>query len=747
MENIKPARQLVERANRLAEEGLGDELAALDVAELTAELDELGELTDEPELARFLVLIRELADRTIGLRPFDVQLQAAAAMLEGISVEVATGEGKTLIGAIVAAGWVLQGRRVHVLSANDYLAQRDAAWMGPLLEASGASVATVTSTTPHADRVAAYRADVVYVPVTEAGFDVLRDRVRSRPEELVGISQDATVLDEADAVLLDEAKTPLVLAGEAGANPELDLSVADFVADLAEGVDFEVDDDRRTLHLTDAGIGRVEDWAPDADLFSDGADVLTRVNVALYARALLRRDVDYVLADGSVSLVSSSRGRIDALQRWPEGLQQAVEAKERLAGSAGVQVLDQLLVRDLVTGYRSVVGMSGTLVSSAEELMELYEIRSGSIEPNVPNIRTDEHDRLYETIDERDAAAVAFIADLYDDDQPVLVATQSVAESERFHRLLTEADLPAVLLNAKNDQEEADIIARAGEPGRITVSTQMAGRGTDIKLADGGAEAGGLCVVGIERFPNPRLDNQLRGRAGRQGDPGHSVFFTSLEDALLREFLPDTPEARDVLEADGLVLDRKHAGFIDQAQRISDGQQREQRSLARRYANLPAQQRLEIVKVRRDLMTDDRALERLRQKIPERIEELAEQVSAEELENAARTAVLSSLDERWSAHLAYALEIREGIHLQALGKQEPLTVYNRLLHEAFPDLLQDALGTAVELFEDAEVVDGRIDLDSAGLYRPGATWTYMVTDDHFGSDWNRIGRLLRPARR
>lgn len=713
-------------------------------AELRSGLERLpvGFVDSDRDLAEFLALARELSARHLGLRPFDVQLQAAAAMLRGTSVELATGEGKTLVGAIVAAGLVRAGRRVQVLSANDYLAERDAGWMRPLLAATGATVSHITSVHPPERHRQAYLADVVYLPVTEAGFDVLRDRLRLDVSELLGLNPDAAILDEADAVLLDEARVPLVLAGESEAAGEPDRQIAEFVRSLSESVEYLVDDDRRTLHLTEAGLQAVEAGYPGVDLFGADHELLTRVNVALYAEALLTRDVNYVIEGGRVRLVSPSRGRVEALQRWPEGLQEAVEAKEGLRPSTSVDVLDQLLVRDLLARYRSVVGMSATLATAADEILDLYELRCGTLPPNRPCLRVDEPDRLYETATERDVAAVGFIATTHATGQPVLVATQSVAESERFAGLLAEHGLEPVVLNAKNDREEAEIIALAGEAGRITVSTQMAGRGVDIRLGEGAAELGGLCIVGLERFPSARLDGQLRGRAGRQGDPGRSVFFTSLEDALVTENDPDHRPAQHIL-LDGTVLDKKlRRKLLRHAQRISDGQQRELRSLGRRYGDLLALQRDEILRLRSELLTTARPLTELEARTPERLAELGAAVPGAVVLDAARTATLTCLDRRWSDHLGYAIELREGIHLRALARLEPLAEYNRHLIDSYRTIDDLALDDAAALLARARIVDGRIDLDAAGVPRPGATWTYTVTDDHFGSEWTRIGRLF-----
>lgn len=717
-------------------------------AELTAALADLPPdfVTDDARLSVFLAVTRELADRTVGLRPFDVQLQAVAAMLRGTSVELATGEGKTLVGALVAIGMVLSGRRVHVLSANDYLAERDATWMGPLLGAAGADVGYVTSATPRPERAARYADDVVYVPVSEAGFDVLRDRVRLDAADSVGISPDAAILDEADAVLLDEARVPLVLATQSATPGITDGDLAELVSDLIEGIHFEVDPDRRSLHLTETGLQAVEQHYPGVDLFGADDDVLTRVNVALHAQALLTRDVDYVVSADRVRLVSATRGRVEERQRWPEGLQEAVESKEGLTATGSAEVLDQLLVRDLVGLYADVVGMSATLVVAAGELLELYDLRCGPLPPNRPCLRVDEPDRLYETAADRDAAAAAFVAERHADGQPVLVATQSVAASERFAAVLADEGLDPVVLNAKNDAEEAAVIASAGSVGRITVSTQMAGRGTDIRLGEGAAERGGLCVVGLERFASARLDGQLRGRSGRQGDPGRSVFFASLDDDLLTENLPGHPLPQRV-GADGLVADKRLSDVTDRAQRVSDGQQEQLRDLARRYGALPAHQRDEVLDLRAEVLAGGRAADDLTDRVADRTDEVRREVGDAEFSSAARTALVSRLDRGWSDHLAYSLELREGIHLRALGRLEPLAEYNRLLVASYRTLVDDAVDAAAGLIADAPVIAGRIVLDESAVGRPGATWTYMVTDDHFGSEWARLGRAVFGGRR
>src|SRR6516164_3611055 len=476
-------------------------------------LDDLAESADIPQ---FLAIAREAAERTTALRPFDVQLLGALRMLAGDVIEMATGEGKTLAGAIAAAGYALAGRHVHVVTINDYLARRDAEWMGPLLEAMGLTVGWITADSTSEDRRAAYSCDVTYASVNEIGFDVLRDQLATDVDDLVSPNPDVALIDEADSVLVGE------LVGQSEADEY-----------------FATDSDSRNVHLTDAGARKVEKALGGIDLYSEEhvGTTLTEVNVALHAHVLLQRDVHYIVRDDAVHLINASRGRIAQLQRWPDGLQAAVEAKEGIETTETGEVLDTITVQALINRYATVCGMTGTALAAGEQLRQFYKLGVSPIPPNTPNIREDETDRVYITAAAKNDAIVAHIAEVHETGQPVLVGTRDVAESEELHERLLRRGVPAVVLNAKNDAEEAKVIAEAGEFGTVTVSTQMAGRGTDIRLGGSDeadhnrvAELGGLHVVGTGRHHTQRLDNQLRGRAGRQGDPGSSVFFSSWED-------------------------------------------------------------------------------------------------------------------------------------------------------------------------------------------------------------------------
>ncbi len=502
----------------------------------------LEDLADSADIPQFLAIAREAGERATGLRPFDVQLLGALRMLAGDVIEMATGEGKTLAGAIAAAGYALGGRHVHVVTINDYLARRDAEWMAPLLEAMDLTVGWITAESTGADRRAAYECDVTYASVNEIGFDVLRDQLVTDVADLVSPNPDVALIDEADSVLVDEALVPLVLAGTTHREtPRLEIIklVGQLVKDKDADEYFATDADSRNVHLTEAGARKVEKALGGIDLYSEEhvGTTLTEVNVALHAHVLLQRDVHYIVRDDAVHLINASRGRIAQLQRWPDGLQAAVEAKEGIETTETGEVLDTITVQALINRYVTVCGMTGTALAAGEQLRQFYKLGVSPIPPNTPNIREDESDRVYITAAAKNDAIVEHIAEVHDTGQPVLVGTRDVAESEDLHERLLRRDIPAVVLNAKNDAEEAAVIAEAGTLSRVTVSTQMAGRGTDIRLGgsdeadhDQVAELGGLHVVGTGRHHTQRLDNQLRGRAGRQGDPGSSVFFSSWED-------------------------------------------------------------------------------------------------------------------------------------------------------------------------------------------------------------------------
>jgi preprotein translocase subunit SecA len=706
-----------------------------------AQLLELNELAGSADIPQFLAIAREAAERATGLRPFDVQLLGALRMLAGDVIEMATGEGKTLSGAIAAAGYALGGRNVHVVTINDYLARRDAEWMGPLIEAMGLTVGWITEDSTPEERRAAYQCDVTYASVNEIGFDVLRDQLVTDVADLVSPNPDVALIDEADSVLVDEALVPLVLAGTTHRETPK-LEIVRLVGQLEPGVDYDTDTDSRNVHLTETGAQKLEKALGGIDLYSEEhvGTSLTEVNVALHAHVLLQRDVHYIVRNGAVQLINSSRGRIAQLQRWPDGLQAAVEAKEGIETTETGEVLDTITVQALINRYPTVCGMTGTALAAGEQLRQFYKLGVSPIPSNTPNIREDKPDRVYITAAAKTEAIIEHISDLHASGQPILVGTHDVAESEELYERLVKRGVPAVVLNAKNDEEEAAVIAEAGKLGAVTVSTQMAGRGTDIRLGgseevdhDKVAELGGLHVVGTGRHNTERLDNQLRGRAGRQGDPGSTMFFASWEDEVVTSHVE---RGKLPLEADdtGQIVSPKAASLLDHAQRVADGRLLDVHANTWRYNQLIAQQRAIIVERRNTLLSTPAAREELAELSPERYEALSETVSEDRLEKICRDIMLFHLDRGWADHLAYLSDIRESIHLRALGRQNPLDEFHRMAVDAFAHLAADAIEASQQTFETANVLEEEQGLDLSKLARPTSTWTYMVHDNPLNDD-------------
>ncbi len=724
----------------------------LDDAELTEAAARLRDADSfgEKELAELSALGREAARRALDERPYDVQLLGTMELLAGHVVQMATGEGKTLAGALAAAGYAIQGRPVHVMSVNDYLARRDAEWMGPVYELLGVTVAWVGQTSTPEERCAAYSADVTYGSVSEIGFDVLRDRLCTEPADMVGREPDVVLVDEADSVLIDEAKVPLVLAGSSD-DAQTDPEVAKIVRTLRPGAHYERDEDGRNAWLTTRGAKMVEKALGGVDLYSgEHSDRLAAVNAALHAHALLERDVDYIVRDGKVHLINSSRGRIALRQRWPDGLQAAVEAKERLRPTESGEVLDSISVQGLISRYRTVCGMTGTASAVAEQLREFYELRVAVIPPNKPCVREDEADRLYDTVENKEKAIVAEIAETHAAGRPILIGTRDVAESERLAKMLAEADVQCVVLNAKNDAQEAAIVAEAGAHGAVTVSTQMAGRGTDIRLGgtatpsdhDKVAELGGLLVIGTGRYQSSRLDDQLRGRSGRQGDPGGSVMFASLADDQVVQYAPDAT-AGDAPDDDGRLDDPTTQRFVDHAQKVAEGVQLEIHRNTWRYTRLIEHQRKVLLEYRDELLRTDLASTELAAVTGERWESLTESHDDEVLERAARQIMLYHLDERWTEHLAFLADVRESIHLRALAKETPIDEFHRTAIPEFRKIADEIAERAAKTLEKVEITAAGADLEAEGLRRPSATWTYMVHDNPFDTDAEQALQRVR----
>ena len=735
--------------------------AAARVAKLNARSDEdlvarAREITASGEVAdaaEFLAILSIAATRTLGMTPFPVQLQAVLRLLEGDVIQMATGEGKTLVGAMANTGFGLMGKRVHSVTVNDYLAARDAEWMGPLVKFFGLTVAAVTESMTTDERRKAYKVNIVYAPVNEIGFDVLRDQLITDRADAVQHGADVALIDEADSVLVDEALVPLVLAGnEPGTAPG--GRITDLVRRLKKNQHYVVDEDGRNASLTDVGARLLERQLGITSLYDDEhvGSTLVQVNLALHAHALLTRDVHYIVRDGKVALIDASKGRVADLQRWPDGVQAAVEAKEGLAVTEGGRILDTITLQALMHRYPMVCGMTGTAVEATDQLRSFYDLRVSVIDRNEPLQRFDEADRVYATIRDKNRAIIDEIKAIHDTGQPVLVGTQDVAESEALAEALREYDIDVNVLNAKNDAEEARIIAEAGDIGRVTVSTQMAGRGTDIKLGgadendhDAVVKLGGLAVIGTSRHRTARLDNQLRGRAGRQGDPGLALFFVSLEDdVVVVGGAGEEVTARPA--ADGSIESKRIRDWIEHCQRVTEGQLLEIHSQTWKYNKLLADQRDIIDKRRAELLDTDRAWQEIFERSA-RATLLDKELPRDTLVRAAREIMLYHLDLGWSDHLALMDDVRESIHLRAIARETPIDEFHRIAVREFKELAQRAVDNAVDTFNEVPIDADGAHLEEQGLARPSATWTYMVSDNPLAGSGNSllrgIGNIFR----
>ncbi|MBG9263700.1 accessory Sec system translocase SecA2 [Corynebacterium diphtheriae] len=732
----------------------GVQFASLSDADVVARAHECAQHSDDESRADLLALLSIGAQRSLSMNPFNVQLQAVLRILEGDVIHMATGEGKTLVGAMASVGYALQGKRVHSITVNDYLAERDAEWMGDLVRYFGLTVSAVTKSLNTEQRRRAYASSIVYAPVTEIGFDVLRDQLVTQRSHAVQNGADVAIVDEADSVLIDEALVPLVLAGnEPGTAPA--GRITEIVRRLKENEHYSVDADRRNVSLNDKGAALVEQVLGIQSLYDDAhvGTTLVQVNLALHAQALLIRDVHYIIRDGKIALIDASKGRVAQLQRWPDGVQAAVEAKEGLVVTEGGRILDTLTLQSLMGRYPIVCGMTGTAVEATDQLRQFYDLRVSVIEPHKQSQRFDEADRVYATQAEKFRALVKEIELLHTTGQPVLIGTSDVSESEELAQALQARDITVNVLNAKNDAEEAQIIAEAGDIGRVTVSTQMAGRGTDIRLGganekdrDAVVAKGGLAVIGSSRHRSSRLDNQLRGRAGRQGDPGLSLFFVSLEDDVV-VVGGAGEEIKALPDADGRIDSKRITDFVAHCQRVTEGQLLEIHSQTWKYNKLLADQRVIIDERRARLLDTDQAWVELSEAVPEKAHKLSDKLDPAILVQAAREVMLYHLDRCWSDHLALMDHVRESIHLRTIARETPLDEYHRIAVREFKQLAQRAVDLAVETFRDVTIDQDGAHLADAGLTRPSATWTYMVSDNPLSNNnrsvINGIGSIFR----
>lgn len=659
----------------------------------------------------------EAAQRTIGMRPYEVQIMAAIALHEGTLVEMQTGEGKTLAAVMPAYLNAISGKGVHVLTFNDYLANRDVEWMGPIYRFLGLSVAAVQVGMSLAEKKQAYSADITYVTAKETGFDFLRDSIAMSAGDTVQRPFHYVIVDEADSLLLDEARVPLVIAGEAATNEYDGIRFAHVVKQLHHEEHFVFDEFKRNVYLTETGSEKVESLLNCGNLYeSYNGHLLTSIHCALHADALLRRDIDYIVRDGKIELIDEYTGRVAENRHLPDGLQVALEAKEGLRPKAGGQVLGTITLQHLLSLYPTISGMTATATASAIEFENIYSLKVVQIPPNRPCIRIDHPHQIYTHKEAKLMALVAEIASVHATGRPILIGTSSVEESDDLAERLRQIGVNVHVLNAKNDSKEAEIIAKAGEIGAVTVSTNMAGRGVDIRLgggnakqADAVAKLGGLYVIGTRANESIRIDDQLRGRAGRQGDPGASRFFVSLKDDLIVRFdnhkaIPSFyKKLKQVEPLDKAALRNK---IVHLQNKIID-QNFHIRQELNQYSDMVEEQR-------RILYNDRLAI--LNGEIP--------------MSPSERRVRLFYIDKYWAEHLAYVSYIREGIHLESLAHLSPINEFYERIIQAFEQIQTNIEKETSRMLTKLGDSNDPSEWERLGLKSPSSTWTYLMNDQY-----------------
>jgi len=557
-------------------------------------------------LSEAFAVVREASKRTLGMRPFDVQVMGGIVLHEGKIPEMKTGEGKTLAATMPVYLNALEGKGVHVVTVNDYLAKRDATWMGEVYEFLGLTVGLIQDYMGSEERRVAYGADITYGTNSQFGFDYLRDNIATSVENLVQKKPNYAIVDEVDSILIDEARTPLIISGLPEAAADTYHRFAAIVPRLKQGEDYEVDEKKRQVAPTESGVEKVEKFLGVENLYDDvNTNLVNHLNQALKAHTLFHKDIEYIVRDGRAFIVDEFTGRVLEGRRYSEGLHQAIEAKEGVSIEEENQTVATITIQNYFRQYDKLAGMTGTAATEADEFMHIYKMAVVSIPTHKDMVRNDKDDLVYKTRKAKYDAVADDIAERHEKGQPVLVGTVSVEVSEHLAALLKRRGIRHEVLNAKQHEREAEIIINAGERGSVTIATNMAGRGTDIKLGEGVAEVGGLYVLGTERHESRRIDNQLRGRSGRQGDPGESRFFLSFEDDLLRRFGGDRMQSvieRIGLEEDVPIEAGMVSGSVRRAQEQVESQNFQVRKRILEYDDVLNKQREVIYAIRRDIL-------------------------------------------------------------------------------------------------------------------------------------------------
>jgi preprotein translocase subunit SecA len=732
-----------------AVKGLNDEALRAKTAYFREKLTQGAELEDI--MVEAFAVVREAAWRSAGMRPFDVQILGGLVLHEGTIAEMKTGEGKTLAATMPLYLNALPGKGVHLVTVNDYLAQRDAAWMGPIYKMLGMTVGVIVHGLDDDERRAAYHTDITYGTNNEFGFDYLRDNMKFSLADYVQRDFHYAIVDEVDSILIDEARTPLIISGPSDESTDKYYRINQVIPRLRRDKDYTIDEKSRTVVLTEEGVARVESYLKVQNLYEPrNIELLHHVNQALKAHTLFKRDVDYVVKEGEVIIVDEFTGRVMPGRRYSDGLHQALEAKEKVKIERENQTLASITFQNYFRMYKKLAGMTGTADTEAAEFKKIYNLDVLVVPTNMPMIRTDHTDVIYKTEKEKFNAAIEEIRELHQTGRPVLVGTISIERSELLSKYLTRTGIKHHVLNAKHHEREAEIVAQAGQRAQVTISTNMAGRGTDIKLGEGVAELGGLHILGTERHESRRIDNQLRGRSGRQGDMGSSRFYLSLEDDLLRIF--GAEKISSIMDKIGIeenqpIEHRMISKAIENAQKRVEGQNFDIRKHLLEYDDVMNRQRQVIYEQRKKVLRGEELWKDIEEMIEEVVEDLipdyieekqhpeewnlkglddmvfkqfslklnlddpgrglnedgirAEILSAvnahlrrkEEdfgkplMEHLVRMIMLQSIDTRWKDHLLGMDHLKEGIGLRGYGQKDPVREYQKEGYEMFMDMV------------------------------------------------------------
>ena len=671
----------------------------------------------------------------LGLTPFDSQIIAGAYLEDENAVELATGEGKT-IAAVFAAFYSAAccGEHVHILTFNDYLAKRDREWMKPVYDLLGVSTAYITEKSSHDERKAAYKADVLYATVKECGFDFLRDFLVFSPEDAVCGGYERAIVDEADSLLIDEARIPLVAAGVMDVAKDRQLpEVLEFARTLGEG-DYETDEGTGTAYLTHSGEEKAEKHFGIDNIY-DAANngLLARLNDSLNALYLLKEDKDYIVKDGGIRIIDAFTGRTAENRSYPGLLQSAVELKHGLEVSERGVIMGSIPIQFFLRQYKRISGMTGTAVSAADEFDELYGLVVKHVEPNTPSIRVDLPMAVYFDEDSKLAAVVREVKAAHEAHRPVLIGTSDIAQSEKLSGLLTAAGIEHNVLNAKNDEAEAEIIKGAGMPDAVTVSTNMAGRGVDIKLGgadekrrDEAVNAGGLYAIGTFLAESARINDQLRGRAARQGDPGQSRLFVSLDEKImtiyrLKKLIPAHKYPDPTADE---ITDRTVVKEVARIQKISQGKTLDERVRLLKFTMIGEKHRDLVFSARKKYLTGESVPTIWQDEFPERYEKAVSLYGEEKVAKAQLEYIKSAINMRWSGYLEFASWLRESIHLAAIGGEDPAEEYNircESFYETMSDDLTEEMGKALET-----LISGGA--DKFKIPKPKRIFTYLLED-------------------